>query len=343
MNKRKIVTFIVLSLFTISSFLYTGCNSQSTNMNADTIATVNGEPIAKGEFEIFINTNTSKAHQLLAKDNPSYTDLELRNKTWELAWKDVLEAKAYQILAKEAGLMEDISYHAFLQEMEKENNQRKQAYDAGKIVYGLVEYDEVSYQSYRQSNLILDLQEELAKTKLEVSEEEIRNYYDNIEYHEEIPTIYTVDILTFPYEIDPEHYEDSRNQAQAQCQLAYEKLCSGQNLDELQTQFSESLLETKEYSTNVKPDQIQTQWQIYQLLPTLLEGDYSAPIEANGGFSILQMKSSRQELGKDYEDMDTRIRLKLQEEKFNQYFSEYQQTLSIEILSSELKEVIASL
>ncbi|PRX64593.1 hypothetical protein B0G52_119132 [Cohnella sp. SGD-V74] len=81
-------------------------------------------------------------------------------------------------LAKAHGLLDDIRYETFEQELKEENERRREALATGKIIYGPTEYAEPDFFNYRFSNLVIRLKEKLRESDFRMSDEELRRMYE---------------------------------------------------------------------------------------------------------------------------------------------------------------------
>lgn len=98
----------------------------------------------------------------------------------ERALNKAVERKIIQILAYDEGLIEDISYSAFLESLRLENDRRRQYVEENKIIYGPKQYDERLYYLYQQSNMLIDLKELLKNNTFKPTEDELRFLYENL-------------------------------------------------------------------------------------------------------------------------------------------------------------------
>lgn len=103
----------------------------------------------------------------------------------ELTDEEAVRQKGIQILAKENGIIDEIGYESFLQQYQKENEQREQMRKEGKVVYGPLKLSKVQYYSYRQSGLEQSLKELVEQKIVTVEEEELRAYYPTVKEAEE--------------------------------------------------------------------------------------------------------------------------------------------------------------
>ncbi len=90
----------------------------------------------------------------------------------------LVQIKVQQICARNAGLIADISYEAFLKALETENQRRSSAKASGRIIYGPVRYTEEVYYNYLFTNLVNRLKEYLAGTVFKITEEKLKEVYD---------------------------------------------------------------------------------------------------------------------------------------------------------------------
>jgi hypothetical protein len=182
--KLILTPFIILfvGLFFIS------CSSQAPKENY--VAYVNGEGIAVTLFKKnIVKYKTNVYNQFSQK----YTN-QTADGFWETSFEndkvpsEVLKRKALdesiriitqQILARNKGLLEDISYSGFLNRLNSLNESRKQTVINKKVIYGPIEYTESEYFDYLLSLDIIALKEKLAREDFDISENNIRAFYNS--------------------------------------------------------------------------------------------------------------------------------------------------------------------
>lgn len=141
-----------------------------------TIATINGEPVAVGEFDLFASQNRSKVIQYFRINyNIEYSDKFWRKKVKgnsalellkKLTFENLIELKMQQILAREYGIVERIDYEDFLEKLDAENNRRANKLLKSESVYGPVVYEKEIYFAYLLSNVIIQLKDKLLIQKV---------------------------------------------------------------------------------------------------------------------------------------------------------------------------------
>lgn len=150
---------------------------------------VNGYPIYTQEVNIVANKIKLQQRQLFAKKSgQSLQDLdfskEVDGKTgYEYYAKAVIDElkriKVLQIDSKKNGIYDNIDYIDIKKEMESINKNRLDDKLQGKVVYGVVQYDEEQYYDYINSNLYLQNQRYLEKNNIiTATEEEKRKKYN---------------------------------------------------------------------------------------------------------------------------------------------------------------------
>ncbi|MGG1554581.1 peptidyl-prolyl cis-trans isomerase [Paenibacillus ferrarius] len=155
----------------------------------DVVVLINGEPVTVAEFN------------LLLKDNLAFTYAYFKNKYgiddkkdfWESTYsgenpltvvkertlENLKKIKVQQRLAKEKGVIDEISYTSFLTKWKEENRRRQAAVKSNKVIYGPVQYAEKDYYHYVLSNMITKLKATLQSQKeIMTSDDVLRRYYE---------------------------------------------------------------------------------------------------------------------------------------------------------------------
>jgi hypothetical protein len=91
----------------------------------------------------------------------------------------VVREKVEQILFQELGLVEDISYGAFLAKLDKINQEREQAARERRVVYGPVRYTQLQFYQHWKATLRVQARDRLAERRWPPKEEDLRKYYDD--------------------------------------------------------------------------------------------------------------------------------------------------------------------
>jgi len=161
-----------------------GCSK----ISSDIIATVNGESVSVAEFEARMPEFRATVVQYFRRNykteycqgfwTTSYGGEIPGEILREQTLDKLVEIKLQQILAREKGLLKDISYTAYLKQWQQENEQRKIAMDTGKVIFGPVNYDEQMYFRYFMSKVTLALKQQLAEQDFKISDDALWQYYE---------------------------------------------------------------------------------------------------------------------------------------------------------------------
>lgn len=155
----------------------------------ETVVLVNNEPIAAGELKLLFDTKKSEVFDYFYnKYNVEYdADFWITEVNGEspvdvavqMAVKDLTQMKVEQILFRENGIVKDISYDTFLEELEKENERRASGKE---IIYGPEQYSEELYYNYLQTNRVNELKGIIMNSgEFAVSDEELLEIYNQYE------------------------------------------------------------------------------------------------------------------------------------------------------------------
>ena len=169
MKKR----FLNLVLLTI--FIYCSC-SDINNPAQNVVALLNGEQITADEVQARLAENRASIIRYYRMHYNAVFDESFWNKVVsgrtpadmarQMTLQQVLRHKLRLMLARETGLINDISYAGFVRQLAEENERRKSAMADKKVIYGPVEYSEPIYYHYVQTSVNIDLQEKLDQLKL---------------------------------------------------------------------------------------------------------------------------------------------------------------------------------
>jgi hypothetical protein len=162
--------------------------AQQPDSSSTILATVNGEPICAGEYNLVSPRFKAQVIQeYRSKFNLNYDDQFWNNTTYGISpatalKKKVLaaliEIKLQQIQAKKLGIIEDISYSGFLKSLTRENESRKKAIQNQKVIFGPTQYTDQVYYDYLFSNMVIKLKLALSKNGLQISDSTLKSIYE---------------------------------------------------------------------------------------------------------------------------------------------------------------------
>jgi hypothetical protein len=107
----------------------------------------------------------------------------------------VVREKVEQILFQELGLIQDIRYASFLENLETLNRQRETAAQGGEPIYGPVRFTQLQFFGHWKASLQLEAKKKLAQGKLAPTEEELREYYRETKENFRTPVRLTLEVI----------------------------------------------------------------------------------------------------------------------------------------------------
>lgn len=205
MKKYRILILLFILIAVIIAFLlgirYFKQNSMV--VPKDIVAYVDNEPISKDEISLCAEEfrseviayfyNTYKAEQDENFWSTSFDGEVPANLLRDKAFSKAVEIKVQQIMCKEIGIVEDISYETFKKELKTENKRRQNAVSDGEPIYGPEQYSEASYYTYLHNNRLLKLKSFLnsqnsSETKVDYSDENFLVEYEKRKEEAKIKT-----------------------------------------------------------------------------------------------------------------------------------------------------------
>ncbi|WP_138756101.1 hypothetical protein [Paenibacillus sinopodophylli] len=142
-----------------------------SEVSASVVAWINSEPITIGEWmprmlelrsviaaEWAPSSGDVNSDSFWYQAQKGQTPMEALQK---LTLERFTEIKVLQIAARNAGIAMDISYQAFLANLESENSERKSRVAKGQTIYGPKQYSEKVYYAYTIANMVIRLKEHL--------------------------------------------------------------------------------------------------------------------------------------------------------------------------------------
>lgn len=153
----------LLTLAALVCLASVGLGALRLSDSSRTVASVNGEPIDAREFELAMLDQRAlvldEAQRRGASVGPDFwirrtggvVPLE---EVRARALRTLTRRKIEQLIAKKAGLIDNLSYATLLNDLARENARRREVLARGGVIYGPTQYDEAGYNDYRQTNLV---------------------------------------------------------------------------------------------------------------------------------------------------------------------------------------------
>jgi hypothetical protein len=145
------------------------------------VAWINFEPITEPEFKMWLfsfdraNTFAYFNRKYGAEDSSGFWNQSFNGEipaavAKQKALQELTKIKVQQILAQQNGIIADISYQKFLENLKQENQQREAAVKHHQVIFGPVQYEPEIYYQYLLDQTIQHLKEKLADTRFKAGD-----------------------------------------------------------------------------------------------------------------------------------------------------------------------------
>ncbi|MFC5531432.1 peptidylprolyl isomerase [Cohnella yongneupensis] len=239
------------------------------------------------------------------------------------ALDECVAIKVQQIAGKEKGLVKDISYSQFLKDLKKENARRKTAIENKKVIYGPEQYTEAVYFSILFSDLVHKLKGK-ADERLIVSEEEIKQYYDNAIKENKYKKAGKVKVekISFAFTAGD---DKSKKAAEEMAEEVRKQFANGHdfknlsdldgNNAEIKVQFGEQIFD----STTIREDYMPATHEFTEQAIGLSIGQVSEVFEYNNAYYVVKSIEKTDEGFNNLDEVNESIKQLLQDKKYNSY------------------------
>jgi len=297
-HNRFLFAMVILLTTGVTAAFASGVWSSADRAD-DVIATVNGVPISIAEYNRAIRLNKSR---IINYFRDTY-QAEQTEHFWTTAFhgeipaevlkKKALEDSVYfkvrQLLAKEQGVLQDVSYDGFLQKLQQENERRVQAINNNQVIYGPAQYDEDTYLEYVLTNSMLAVKQRMQQKVLQKGESQLRLFYErHKEQRYRTQGLVKIQRISHSF-LDSNHQIDKSLQQQAHKQLeeAIAKLQSGSSFEDVAAAYNTSGTEL-ELTIQLGDERRNARSPIALTAAKLPLGAISPIIEENGGYHVLK-------------------------------------------------------
>lgn len=350
MNIKKIVIAIIaIILIVVSSLILLQASKGSGKTSI--VAIINGDPIYVKEFRERLFQQQIPVQQYF-KDkygtnagsnfwNSSFEGENTLGKAKDLALNECVKIKVEQQLGQEKGLIKDLGYTTFLKELEKENKRRKKAVENNEVIYGPIEYQKNVYFEYIRSNMELKLKEILEDKEIQVTEENIIEYYEKTKdrlYRKEgsikIQKIY----VTYMDE-NREFSGEQRKEALKKIEQVKRRVDEEENIESIleASEKGEALkVNNKEQlfnETTAKQD-AQSTSEIKTIAKSTPVGKTSSIMEENYTFYFIKCVEKEPDGYKPFEEAKENVKIKYIDEKYEQLINGLAKAAKVRINST---------
>lgn len=211
---------------------------------AEKVCDINGEPVTWEEFQLRMNMNRAMIFDYFKKKyNVDYGagfwtgnhegEVPLA-KIKEQTVQDLVRIKVQQVMARDYGVVRDISFGAFKTNLAEENKRREEAVRNKEVIYGPQQYDMQTYYDYIFSNMVIKLKEEVRDRLLKPTDQDLERFYDTVkEELYKLPDEIRLQKISLTYTGAGRAAADQKEQARKFLEDLREKLLQGGNLARL--------------------------------------------------------------------------------------------------------------
>lgn len=299
-SSRNKLTWTIAGLLVLTvctSAAFARGNSEANDPGDEIIATVDGVPITVQEFKRAIQINKPRvmnyfhekydAEQVSSFWTTSIGGEVPLDKLQKAAFDESVDIKVRQMVAKEQGVLGDISYRDFLKQLEQENERRAKATAKGQVIYGPIQYNEEAYFAYIMTNAATTVKQKLEE-KLRPDEVTLKSFYD--QHKKELyahPGEVKVSIISLSYLDSTQHIDqDKKEQAYKQLKEAETKLAAGVSFAKIAKSYSDPGTE-QELIIHLGNVRQNSRSPVARAAESMEPGETSGIIDENGRLYIL--------------------------------------------------------
>jgi hypothetical protein len=196
--------------FALLSLLTSGARAFAADLAApgteQAALVINHQEVGQEEFRWFMEQQRAGVvasfkvqHNL--EYGPDYWTREVGGTTPKAALQKrtierLIGEKVEQMLFQELGLVQDIHYAAFLEQLKTFNREREQAAKQGKVVYGPIRFTQLQFYGHWKATLRARATEKLAQTQWPATEECLKRFYDDNRAPFRAPASFTLEVMT---------------------------------------------------------------------------------------------------------------------------------------------------
>ncbi|SHO43789.1 peptidylprolyl isomerase [Anaerocolumna xylanovorans] len=342
-NKGKRLFLILLVIVAALLSLFITCRMASGKNDFSIVAKVNGENIYLREYKQRLYGVRANVYDYFNKKYNANDSKSFWNKSYggevpieaarKKALDECIQIKVQQILLKDKGIQEDISYKTFLKGLDEENKARKEAVKNQRVIFGPLQFGEKEYFEYQFSQMIIGLKEKMGEDDFKIDDNDEKALYDQIKNEDfKNPDSVKVERIIIPYaQMNGVVDESKKQDAKLRIDKIKQMLDSGENFEKLaKLNNPDNSLETKIFdSSTAKTD---------ELTPKLLEcagklavGEISNVFDENNIYSIIKCVEHKNMGVKSFGEVKEAIRQMLIEKAYNEYINKLVKNAKVEV------------
>ncbi|RAU91283.1 peptidylprolyl isomerase [Paenibacillus sp. YN15] len=316
--KKKILVLasimVLLSSVSLVIHSYAGLN------DADIVAHIDGEPVTVREYAQALLRKRAEVYAYFKQahgvdDHPEFWTGDYGgevplHKIKAEALEDIVHVKVQQILAKEKGLVQDISYESFLKELTAENARRHDALKKNQVIYGPKQYDETGYFDIVFDNMRAELKRQL-QDEMVFTETAFESFYrENINQFKQGDSV-KIQKISVKY---PDQAE-AKDKAELVIKAIQTRINNGEAF-ESQNLLPEIKLEEQSFEPQTAKADAMMWRDLLDAAQRLEAGQISEIIDYNGAFYLIKCMERTQGATIPLDEAKDFIKLELSEKEY---------------------------
>ncbi|MCP3776490.1 peptidylprolyl isomerase [Paenibacillus sp. MZ04-78.2] len=343
MKKRMpFVIVLLVALFVLLFFLF---RQPSRPDSYAEVLTINGEPVVMGEFEMVLKDRVAEVYGYFhetygAQDRAEFWTTSFNGEIpIEMAKKKTLEKlkiiKTEQLLAKQYGLTDDVSYRSFKERLTEENKRRAEAVKKGQSVFGPREYSEIAYFNHVHDTIKRQLLDYVANHDAQAANEALHVTYENMRKKGKLkkPDRIRTQVVELAFESGDGSSSLTRNAVRETMNGIRSGLASSKEADAVVRQLGvnasvkERIFDESTYAS----DSSEEEEKVFASVRKLKPGEVSDVFETAGSVFVLQCTERTPGGDLRFEDVQNRLKWKYAEEQLKQRVAETAENANIVI------------
>ncbi|RTE10848.1 peptidylprolyl isomerase [Paenibacillus whitsoniae] len=316
------------------------------------VATINGEPLTTEEFKLLLAKNRASTYTYFKSKynvddslrfwNGNYGGEVPIEKLKTKALNESVNIKIQQLLAKQKGVVKDISYPAFVQQLQAENERRKEAVRKKQAIYGPVSFDEKAYYGIVIGNLAAELKKNIGQEST-VSDQVLQRYYElNKDVLFAIPDTIRIKKLSVAFtDLGTMQKEDAR----VLIDEIHDRWVAGEVLDKLLEAYGQQnsrLIAVEEQSLDNASLRVNTMKSpiLTDTAEQLSVGGISHVFEENGAFTMMECLEKIPQGYRPFLEVKEQVKSDVIDQQYNELVAQLMKDAVIHINNSVYNSII---
>jgi len=313
---------------------------------------VNGVPISIAEYNRAIRLNKS---QVIHYFQSTY-HAEQTEQFWTTAFQGEIPAemlkkkaleesvriKVRQVLAKERGALQEVSYPGFMKQLQQENKRRAEAISNNQVVYGPAQYDEDNYFEYVMTNATLAVKQQMQQAVLQQNESLPKQFYEQHKTERyQTPGLVKIQRISRSFLDSNQHIDSSLQQkVKRQLEEAAAQLQSGSEFEGIAAAYNPQGT-ALELTIHLGDERRNARSPIAQAAAKLPLGAISQIIEENGSYHLLKCieRVEPNAVSLPYEQVKEQVLQDLIQHEYESMIHERMTTAVVQVNDTQMQSV----